>query len=213
MRGFMKGSVGAKLRMALTPLSFPKPWPRTVGLGCMLLAGIVLGSVGQSMDAKNTYLVHFITQYLTQHQSAGFSAIVGMSFFSAMLLQITVAFFGFSCVGVPPLVCIPLLRGITMGCIGAFLYGNMGMRGLLANLILFWAPQVMQAVFLILFVNTALDTSLHLFRMGFLSQTTEARAKINACLRCFIGTSAGMLVSALLEGVLSSVFAPVLLMK
>ena len=212
MRGFLKESTRAKVRFALGPFSLPKPQARLVGLGCILLAGVLLGSMGQAAGAQKPYLAHFIAQYLEQHCSSGFAAAVGASFSSAMLMQMLVVFLGLSCAGTPFLIFVPMLRGIYIGCIGAFLYGSMGMRGLLANLILFWIPEVMQAVFLLILVNAALDTSWPLFRACFSSQEFDGiRAKADACLRCFVYTSLGMLAAALLEGALSAIFAPVLL--
>lgn len=212
MRGFLKESTRARVRFALAPLSIQKPHARVTGLGCILLAGVLLGSLWQSVGAQNPYLSHFIAQYLEQHRTVSFPAVVSASFFSAILVQVLIVLLGLSCVGIPFLLVVPLLHGVSVGCIGAFLYGSMGMRGLLANLILFWVPEVMQAVLLLLLVNTALDTSLSLFRAGFLSQSTDGiRTQIDACLRCFVQTSLGMLAAVLLEGALSAVFAPVLL--
>lgn len=212
MRGFLKESARAKVRFALDPFFLPKPQARLAGLGCILLAGVLLGSLGQAMDAQKPYLAHFIAQYLDQHRSSGFAAAVGTSFFSAMLMQLLIVFLGLSCVGIPFLICVPLLQGISIGCIGAFLYGAMGVRGLLANLILFWVPEVLQAIFLLILADAAIDTSWPLFRACFLSQSFDGiRARADACLRCFVRTSIGMLASALLEGALSAIFAPVLL--
>lgn len=121
------------------------------------------------------------------------------------------AFFSLSCIGAPVLACVPVLRGISIGCVSAYLYASMGMRGLLANLILFWLPAILQSVFLVLFTDAALDTSTSLFRLNFLEQATGAGTKISRCLRIFVVSSLGMLLAAILEGLLAVIFAPVFL--
>ena len=136
---------------------------------------------------------------------------MSVSFLSAMILQAVVLFFSLSCIGAPVLACVPVLRGISIGCVSAYLYASMGMRGLLANLILFWLPAILQSVFLVLFTDAALDTSTSLFRLNFLEQATGAGPKISRCLRIFVVSSLGMLLAAILEGLLAVIFAPVFL--
>lgn len=185
---------------------------KTVGLAGMLLAGVVLGSIFPYMAQANRYLSYFVHQYLVGNHSGGFSAVASGSFFSAMMLQAVVLFFSLSCIGAPVLLCIPFLRGIAIGCISAFLYTEMGSRGLVANLILLWIPEVLQAACLLFFVSAALNTSISLFQSNFLSKTpSPAGVNVSRCLRCFVFSSIGLLLAAVVEGLLAAIFAPVLL--
>mgnify|MGYP003094454021 CR=1 FL=1 len=168
---------------------------QAVGLALALLAGVLCGSFWQHAG----------------HNTGSFSAAMSVSFLSAMILQAVVLFFSLSCIGAPVLACVPVLRGISIGCVSAYLYASMGMRGLLANLILFWLPAILQSVFLVLFTDAALDTSTSLFRLNFLEQATGAGTKISRCLRIFVVSSLGMLLAAILEGLLAVIFAPVFL--
>ena len=185
---------------------------KMAGLSCSLLAGVVFGSIFPYMAESNRYLAYFVQQYLVGNHNGSFSSVASVSFFSSMLMQAAVLFFSLSCIGAPLLVCIPFLRGITIGCVSAYLYTGMGSRGLVANMILLWIPEVLQAACLVFFVSAALQTSVALFRSGFLAQTSgSAGPKISRCLHCFIFSSLGLLLAALIEGLLAAVFAPVLL--
>lgn len=185
---------------------------KMAGLSCSLLAGVVFGSIFPYMAGSNRYLSYFAQQYLVGNHNGSFSSVASGSFFSAMVMQATVLFFSLSCIGVPLLLCIPFLRGITIGCISAYLYTEMGSRGLVANMILLWIPEVLQAACLLFFVSAALQTSIDLFRSCFLAQTSGSAApKIGRCIRCFIFSSLGLLLASLIEGLLAAVFAPVLL--
>lgn len=182
------------------------------GLACSLFAGVVFGSVFPYMEGSNRYLSYFVQQYLVGNHNGSFSAVASNSFFSAMVMQATVLFFSLSCIGAPLLLCIPFLRGITIGCISAYLYTEMGSRGLVANMILLWIPDVLQAACLLFFVSAALQTSMDLFRTSFFVQASgSAGPKIDRCMRCFIVSSLGLLLASLIEGLLAAVFAPVLL--
>ena len=184
---------------------------QAVGLALALLAGVLCGSFWQHASQQNVYLSYFAEQYLAGHNTGSFSAAMSVSFLSAMILQAVVLFFSLSCIGAPVLACVPVLRGISIGCVSAYLYASMGMRGLLANLILFWLPAILQSVFLVLFTDAALDTSTSLFRLNFLEQATGAGTRISRCLRIFVVSSLGMLLAAILEGLLAVIFAPVFL--
>lgn len=185
---------------------------RMIGLCCTLLAGVAFGSFLPYLAGSNRYLFYFVQQYLVGNHGGGFLSVASGSFLSAMLLQAAVLFFSLSCVGAPVLLCIPFLRGVAIGCISAYLYTQMGSRGLLANMILLWIPAVLQAVCLLFFVSAALNTSVSLFRLNFTAKTPgPAAPKVGRCLRCFMVTSVGLLLASLLEGLLAAIFAPVLL--
>ena len=211
MRGFIKPRF-TRLHMpfrAKTERSRHSFHLQAVGLALALLSGVLCGSFWQHASQQNVYLSYFAEQYLAGHNTGSFSAAMSVSFLSAMILQAVVLFFSLSCIGAPVLACVPVLRGISIGCVSAYLYASMGMRGLLANLILFWLPAILQSVFLVLFTDAALDTSTSLFRLNFLE--SRVCPIISRCLQIFVVSSLGMLLAAILEGLLAVIFAPVFL--
>ncbi len=182
-----------------------------MGISGTLLLGILIGSVCQATGAQNAYLSLFVQKYLSSLQSGSFAKISSNTFFSAMLLQTVTVFLAFSCISAPVLICIPLLRGISTGYVAAYLYVNCGIKGLLANLLLLWVPEVLQAALLIFLLCAALDVSLTLFQVNIRMRTIATRAKMDTCLRQYVCTSLGLLLTAMLKGLLSIIFAPVLL--
>lgn len=180
-------------------------------LSCALLAGVIFGSIYAATAESNRYIIYFVQQYLNGVHGGGFATAMSGTFLSSMAMQAVVLFFSLSCIGAPVLLCLPFLRGVIIGCVSAYLYRYMGSRGLLANLLLLWIPEVLRALLLIAFIAAAWDTSVGLFRLNFLTQTPGPDPRIKRCLRCFVLASFGMLLVSLLEGVLSAVFAPVLL--
>ena len=184
---------------------------KLLGLSCALLAGVLLGSVCQVTAESSRYATYFVRQYLNGIHGGGFTATVSGTFLSSMTMQAVVLFFSLSCIGAPVLLCLPFLRGVSIGCVSAYLYNEMGSRGLLANLILLWIPEVLRALLLIFFVSIALDTSVSLFRLNFLARSPSPDIGIKRCLHSFVLISFGMLLVSMLEGVLDAVFAPVLL--
>lgn len=185
---------------------------KMAGLSCLLLSGVALGSFFPYLAGSNRYFSYFVHQYLMGNHSGSFASVASGSFFSAMMLQALVLFFSLSCIGAPVLLCIPFLRGIAIGCIAAYLYTEMGSRGLLANMILLWIPEVLQAACLLFFVAAALNTSLGLFRSNFVAKApSPVGPKMGRCLRCFVSSSIGLLLASLIEGLLAAIFAPALL--
>lgn len=181
------------------------------GLSCAMLAGVLLGSICQVAAESNRYATYFVRQYLEGVHGGGFIATASGTFLSAMAMQAAALFFSLSCIGAPVLLCLPFLRGVSIGCVSAYLYSDMGSRGLLANLILLWVPEVLRALLLISFISIALDTSVSLFRLNFLARSPSPDMGIKRCLHSFVLASLGMLPVSILEGVLAAVFAPVLL--
>lgn len=180
-------------------------------LACALLVGVIFGSIYEATGASNRYIAYFVRQYLNGVHGGGFAAAASGTFLSSMAMQAVVLFFSLSCIGAPVLIFLPFLRGVFIGCVSAYLYSGMGSRGLLANLLMLWVPEVLRALLLIFFIAVAWDTSVGLFRLNFLAQTPGPEPRIRRCLRCFVLVSFGMLPISLLEGALSAVFAPVLL--
>lgn len=185
---------------------------QTAGLAAVLLAGVAVGSMLQAAAAPDPYLTYFTQQYLQGRSTASFSAAMTNAVLNAIAPHLLALFFSMSCIGAPFLLCIPFLRGIFIGCISSYLYLHLGMRGLAANLILFWLPEVAACVFLVIFVRAALTLSLRMFRTNLLGEALDSGIKTDSCLRCFAVTACGTLLSAVLESILSAVFAPVLLL-
>ncbi len=185
---------------------------RIVILAVILLAGIFCGSVWQRASAHNSYSAYFAQQYLTVHRSEGFLSIVSAAFFSYILIATVVLFFSFSCIGSPILFGIAACYGVSIGLIVSYLYSAFGLRGLLANMLLFLIPHMIAACSLVCFLDVGIAASSALFYIhmkGCVSSGTST--KINACFRSFLITLCGMFAAAFIKGALCAVFAPVLL--
>lgn len=184
---------------------------RFITITGILLFGILCGSIWQHSSLQNTYLSYFAQQYLQSCLSGSFLSVASSAFLSHVLLEIVVLFFSFSCIGAPVLFCIPALYGISIGGITAYLYTSFGMRGLLANMILFLIPHILSACSLLVFVDSAICASSALYKLNIKGNSSGTNSKMRLCFNRFIITLCGMLISSLLEGILCAIFAPILL--
>lgn len=179
----------------------------------LYLLGITAGAICEEIGRAHgqTYAQYFVTQFLQIHLQSSLVGIIGFSFLSGLLLQTAVLFFGFSCVGVPVVLCIPMLKGFTDGCLSGFLYGSMGLRGLAANLLLFWAPQVGQAALLLSFTARILPMTVTLYRCNLLQKTPDRKLDLESPLRFYLFSALGVAAVSMGSGALSYLFAAVFL--
>lgn len=199
-----------KIHSSSLSLAKKRTKPRILLLAGILLLGIFFGSMWQQSSLQNAYLSYFAQQYLA-HCGSGLLAVVSGTFLSYILLETVVLFFSFSCIGTPVLFCIAALYGIPLGCITTYLYTSLGMRGLLANMILFLVPHLIAACSLVYFLDVAIGASTALFRIHMKGCASGMNAKMRYCFNSFLITLCGMLAAALLKGILCAIFAPVLL--
>ncbi|MEG1366619.1 MAG: hypothetical protein RSC96_05315 [Oscillospiraceae bacterium] len=182
-------------------------------LGSIMLLGILIGALLISADAKisNKYPIFLINAFLQSHKSVSFTMLLSFSFLSGMIIHILTLICGFSCVGAPFIAAIPFLRGMFMGCISGYLYADMGIKGVLLNAILFWLPQALQGMALIVFASYALDTSLSMFATCFLEPVQSIKTRLKLYVKSFIFTSLILFITAIFESLLSGLLAEVLI--
>ncbi len=178
----------------------------------VLLVGIVAGSFLQvnttvATSGGQAYISFFIEQIMLEHRQSVVE-VVAFSFISALFLHLLVFFFSFSCVGTPVLIIIPFLKGAYIGCISGYLYTSLGLTGVLANLLIFFAPQLGEAFLLCVLTTQAMYVSSGLFKL-LISKKYECFVRLQSFVQCFVYTSLALAVTSVLSGVLSFVFVPV----
>lgn len=175
------------------------------------LCGITAGAIIEAQSRANSqaYALYFVKQVLSVYAGGSFTQVMGYNFLCQFALQSIVLFFSFSCIGTPAILCMPLLKGITLGCVSGYLYAVRGFAGVCANLFLFWLPQILEACLLFFFVSRALLLSSSLFTYNVLEQKSAGTGKVQSCVIAFLMTSLGGIGTSLLSGLLSAVFAPV----
>lgn len=182
-------------------------------LSLALLAGLLCGSLwlagAQGQTAK--YLSYFAQQYLRRYKAGEFWPAFTVAYLSAFLLLGLVLFLSFSCLGAPLIFCAPLCKGIALGCISAYLYTQWGLRGMAANLLLLFIPELAKVGGLLLLSVRALDASVGLFKLNCVQQAPGAAAKMSRSLRSFVAAASLTLAASLLQAALTAVFGPVFL--
>lgn len=184
----------------------------SAALGLVLLLGIVLGaflSLTQYLNTQNyyTYLVHAI---FNSYKSGSLFKILSISFLSCIMLQLALILSGFCCFGAPIIIIISFAKGLMCGCLSSYLYLQLGLKGAFINIIIFWLPQVLQAVFITLFAAISMDNSVALFLDTFTSKRQGTGYKFKRCLKYFVFTSLGLFISCIIESILADTFASLL---
>ncbi|MEG2595885.1 MAG: hypothetical protein RR937_09170 [Ruthenibacterium sp.] len=193
----------------------PKHWHLWALTGCYC-AGLILGAYFYAQAKGNgiqNYMTYYVQEILKTYRNASFLPVAAFVFLSCIALQGILLFFSLSCIGAPAIFCVPLFKGFSAGCLCAALITLQGFRGAIAQLLLFWLPELLQISILLLFADIALRTSLCLFSFNICRKNSgnSAFAKIALCLRMFLLTALAYLVCAIVAGGLSCVFAPVFL--
>ena len=182
-------------------------------LATVFLIGILVGAIAQNFSNNDNtpYLLYYVKQILSVFQAGNFISNSGYLFLSCMALQTLLLFFSLSCIGVPVILFIPFCKGFSIGCVSAYLYTTLELRGIAANLLIFWLPDCVAALILLIFTRIALDTSYSLFCSNILGKGQGGTVKSHQCLRVFLITSLGYLPCAVWAGIAAAIFAPVFL--
>lgn len=211
MRGFLHKAQHIKPNLSLSKSkSFSA---KQIFLASLILFGIVLGALFEeaSRAGGQAYMTYFTQQVLSVYQNGSFLGVMGFCFLSAFIMQSLVLFFGLSCIGTPAVALMPLCKGFSMGCVSGYLCSVYGLRGTLGNLIIFWLPDVIQCVLLLILANAALATSTNLFITQILDRQPVGGTRLLRCMELFLFTGIASLVPSLFSGALSVLFSPVFL--
>ena len=217
MRGLVIGRPGfaARSRGVRDPLFRwePKHWREAIPL-TVLLAGVTIGGGAAAWGLQNSdvFFLYYTQQILEQH-GLGFLQVAAASFLASLALTGLVALLGTCCLGQPFIYGALLLRGVAAGCLTAGMYGQMGMRGMLANLVLLLLPTLLLFWLLLRVAKSALSASRALFATQCLQRQCAAppAVKIQRLGRLFLQAGVGLLFVAVLEALLALVFSPVFL--
>lgn len=180
-------------------------------MGFCLLAGVAVGSFLLSGTGEQSpYFSYFAQQYLTLFQGTSFYDLFAASFLAPLLLQSALFFCAASCFGGPVAALLLLCRGIGIGGVSAYLYQLLGLRGMAANLVLFFLPSLLQCFLHWWMAGAAWRSSAALFRMHCLAQGGGSLpTSIQHPLRVYLLSSIGLIAAAALQAGLSLLFAVV----
>lgn len=188
-----------------------KRWQLWLPVGLLLL-GVCVGAVAEEMSRTNgqAYTTFFVRQVLSIYCDSTFTGVMGFLFLSSFLLHTIILFFSFSCIGAPAVLLIPFVKGFSFGCISGYLYGTLGLRGVLANMLLCLLPQLGEAALLLYFSMQALQMSTSLFRY-LIAQKADSCIRTHGCLQAYLTTSLLLIATSTTGALLAKLFAPVFL--
>ena len=179
-------------------------------MGLCLLAGVALGSfLPAGTGEQGTYFSYFAQQYLKLYQGTSFYDLFAASFLAPLLLQSALFFCAASCFGGPVAALLLLFRGIGIGGVSTYLYQLLGLRGMAANLVLFFLPSLFQCLLHWWMAGAAWRSSAALFRLHCRTQAGSLPTSIRHPLRVYLLSSIGLAAAAALQAGLSLLFAVV----
>lgn len=182
-------------------------------LACMVLAGVLAGTIWEAYArfAQNEYVSYFVKQYLNRYTYSSFGALLGGILWPSMLSLLFLVYNGFSCIGFPFILVVPLLKGFSIGSISGYLYATHGLHGMAAVLVLFFLPQMLQLWAILLLSQASANASFGLLLNHFTNQTVNEPFRLGQMVRRLAQSIVITVLACVLESALSVVFAPVLL--
>ena len=176
----------------------------------IFFAGLILGALGVRRDATDAaFLPLFAKNLIELRQSSNFWMVTGGVFLSALLFLAASLFSGASPFGTPVLMLLPLARGIGIGCVSAYLTLHAGVRGIFAELLIFFLPDALLALIFILYNAQAACVSIQLFQIH-IAHKSGIAAKLDEMIRLFLLSGIASLSFSLAAGLLNHLFLPVL---
>lgn len=183
-------------------------------LGLAYLAGLPAGSLAfQFLGADaSAYMGYYLDARLQTMAGPPLRILSGQ--FLAAFLQLTLVLLcGFCAFGAALLVVQAALRGAVFGCFCAGLLARYAMQGALAEGLLFWLPEVLQAALQILLGACALQMSLRLAALCFGGRPRPgqpAGEPARRLLSCYLACCLAALVPCGLSALSGLLFGPVL---
>ncbi len=176
-----------------------------------LLLGIILGSLFEQLQRNDgqAFITYFIT-YILNIYSNTFLNIVSFVFLSAFFLHVITLFLGFCTFGLPLILLVPFIKGLYFGCVSGYLYSTMGVRGIVANFLIFLLPQIIEAYLLFVLCTQSSYHSVGIFKL-IINKKTDVVLHTQLFIKRFLYSSIFLIISSLLNGVLAIVFSPVFL--
>lgn len=202
-----------KLRTHRLPYKKSGSWIYTI-FACITLSGVLLGSLweGYARASSNEYAGYFVLQYLARYEaSVSFRTLLGSIVWPSMFPLLFLLYNGFSCIGIPFVLFVPLLKGFSIGSISGYLYSTYGLQGMATVLILFFLPQMIQLWAVLLLSQASAHASIGLLMHHFTGDVINVTDRLARMLRMSAKALLLTLTACVLESILTVVFAPVLL--
>ena len=175
--------------------------------------GLVLGALYACAQAEKqeSYLYYYVSSFLGRHTDGSFLSAFSLSFLALLGMNIFLLLCSFACFGMPFILLFSLLRGVSGGMIGAFLYLEYGWKGILFQLLILLLPAVIQSLELLWFAARTLKSSARLFLCTLMRRRAGAAAPLDPAdtLQDFVLFAAVGMAGAILEGALSMLFGAV----
>lgn len=173
--------------------------------------GLVLGALYASAQngQEEGYLYYYVSSFLQRHTGGSFLSVFSLSFLALLGMHLFLLLCSFACFGIPFILIFSLLRGISGGMIGAFLYLEYSWKGILFQLLILLLPAVIQSMELLWFASRSLKSSGRLFQHTLLRRAGAGMMNPNDMLQDFILFATIGMAGAILEGVLAMLFGPV----
>ena len=173
--------------------------------------GLVLGALYASAQSgkQESYLYYYVNGFLERHTNGSFLSVFSLSFLALLGMHLFLFLCSFACFGMPFILLFALLRGISGGVIGAFLYLEYGGRGILFQVLILLIPTVIQSLELLWFASHTLKSSAKMFQHTMLRHAGAGALNPEDTLQDFVLFATIGMSGAILEGVLSMLFGPV----
>ena len=180
-------------------------------LGASNLAGLLAGSLLYIWGGEELapFMEYFTQASVDQRQSGVLGSIFSTAFLSA-LAQLTAALLmGFCAFGGPLLFLLVAMRGVSIGGICAVLYAQSGMKGVLLYTLLFWLPDMIFSLLLIVLSCSAVALSNTVAANCLGAASPGLRLKAQRLMARYLTVSVVCILPSALAGLLGRVFGPI----
>lgn len=179
----------------------------------LLFVGVLIGSLTLShMSEENLNNMTFITQgFFKSRTEQTLLQTLWTSFSSAGGILLACFIMGFCAVSQPVELIVPIFRGIGLGTSISYLYLAFGLKGLFVTLIMILPHALISSVAILLAVRESVRMSNVFSRYGFSEKEISDRPSISLYLLKFLILFVIIALSSFLDGVLSYLFANMIL--
>lgn len=188
-------------------------FPFYIALASIVLTGVLLGSIWEAYAryTHNEYAGYFVLQYLNRYEYTSFASLFGAVLWPSMLTLVFLFYNGFSCIGFPLILMVPLLKGFSIGSISGYLYSTHGFHGMAAVLILFFLPEMLQVWAVLILSKASAAASFGLLLTHFAGQPVNEAFRLGQMAQRLAKSIVLVVLACALESTLSIIFAPILL--
>ncbi len=136
-------------------------------LSALFIAGLIAGAM--IIRQNDSYIMGKLDEIFISFHSTRAAQTMPETFANSILVNlsflISAFFFGMSCIGLPFVCIIPILRGLAIGLSSGYLYMSFGLQGIGFFTLTILPGAVIAVTMLLISCNESLKTSVDLFRM------------------------------------------------